>query len=84
MGLDTAELLIDLERRFHLDIPDQEFLRIETVGELHRWLCTVLNSSDWTEEAVWTELREVVLHHFDVEPEKVSEETSFIRDLGAS
>ena len=84
MGLDTAELVIELERRFHLDIPDQEILRIETVGELHRWLCTVLNSSDWTEEAVWTELREVVLHHFDVEPEKVSEETSFIRDLGAS
>ncbi len=83
VGLDSVELVLEIERRFQIEIPDRELYKMTTVGEMHRWLHRALDTTVWSEEAIWNELREIVYRHFDISPEEVRPETSFVDDLGA-
>ena len=35
MGLESVELMMDVEDRFEIAIPDSEMEQIQTVGDLH-------------------------------------------------
>lgn len=45
MGLDSVELILAIEDKFQIHIPDEEVSRIATVGELHRLILSKLESS---------------------------------------
>lgn len=93
LGLDNVELLMAIEKRFQVDIPDSEAGAIATVGDMHSWLCRKLREREltlsgrsainWTDEEIWTELRLVVLGQLNVPPEAVRPEAHIVYDLGA-
>lgn len=88
MGLDNVELLMAIERRFQIDIPDSEAGAMGTVGDVHSWLCRKLREREltlagqsaisWTDEEIWTELRLVVLDQLNVPPEAVRPEAHIV------
>lgn len=91
MGLDSVELLMAIERRFQIDIPDAEAGSIATVGDMHSWLCRKLHqpdpslsgqvANDLTDEEIWIELQLVVIDQLNVPLEAVRPEAHFVYDL---
>ncbi len=43
MGLDTVELVMEMERAFGITIPDEEAEKIQTVGQAHRYIVAMLS-----------------------------------------
>lgn len=83
MGLDTVELILVTEDRFGIEIPDPVAETLTTVGALHNFVVAELERTGRPRDAdrVFTELRELICHHFAVEPEEVVAEASFVKDL---
>ena len=91
MGLDSVELLMEVEREWDLEIPDAAADRLATVGDLY-WL--VLDGLSARARAtgapapdppqVWARLVAIIARELGVEPGRVRPEASFRGDLGAS
>lgn len=93
MGLESVELLMAIERRFQVEIPDSEAVTMMTVGEVHLWLCKTLGEREpslagqpaiaWTDDEIWTELRLVIVDQLRVPSEAVTPQAHIVHDLGA-
>jgi len=46
MGLDTVELIMAIEERFGIEIPDKEASEMRTVGDMQRFILSKVNVSD--------------------------------------
>ena len=44
MGLDTIELVMEVEETFNIDIPDEAAAEMMTVGELYEFIVNISNS----------------------------------------
>jgi acyl carrier protein len=76
MGLDTVELVIEVEKAFDIAILDADAERIATVGQSSK-------SQGWDRQEVWECLRAIIVTQLGVAPEDVVESASFVNDLGA-
>ena len=86
MGLDTVELVMEIEKEFELEIPDEAASNISTVGEMHSWLLTELQRLGRPKvdsAQVYGRLRELICHQLGVKPEAVVPSARFVKDLGA-
>ena len=87
MGLEAVELIIEIEEYFQVQISDLEFANIYTVGDLHICLVDRLKSEKqdkFTEsdaQSIWQQVCRIVAYVACVEPEELSSETSFYKDL---
>jgi len=86
VGLDTVELVMQVEKHFRVDIPDSEASHLATVGMLHSWV--VADSIVWAgpqvdPQRVFVELRELICTQLGVDPSEVVSEARFVQDLHA-
>lgn len=97
MGLDSVEMLMEVERTFQVTLSDEEAERLETVGDLHAWLCRELGCREplqptldgasaraWTDEEAWRVLILIVSDHLGVPVEVIRPDSHIVHDLGAS
>jgi len=91
MGLETVELVMDVEDAFDISIPNEMAQRIQTVGQLHDAVVTLLRANDnrdWLsrtdfENQVWHQLCELTAQvATDVKTSQITRDTRFIQDLG--
>ena len=78
MGLDTVELVMDLEERFDTAIPDDAAEQIQTVGELHAFLMRRIRNqaSDICPSAtLFYPIRRLLVDEFSVERKQVRPST---------
>lgn len=95
MGLEMAEVAMDVEDLFKISIPDNEGEWLRRAGDLHRLISNQLakrnwsrNLDDpvgpkWTEDEVWGELQQIIARVLVVPLERVTKESHFVNDLGA-
>ena len=84
MGLDTVELVMQVEKHFGIDIPDSEASELVTVGMLHSWVVAELNRVGRPQvdpQGVFVELRELICNQLGVEHSKVVPEARFVQGL---
>jgi hypothetical protein len=76
MGLDSAELVMDIEEAFGITFPD-EGLPLKTCGELLDFVLTEMRKRGSTDEqAGWRKLREMISKFVkNYAPEKITRET---------
>ncbi|MEE9344534.1 MAG: hypothetical protein V3U88_02900 [Methylococcales bacterium] len=86
MGLESVELVMAIEEEFDINIPDEEAGNFDTVGKLYRHIVDVLyqsgRSGQVDESDVWERMKDVIVSQLGVRPEQVTEDASFVSDLG--
>ena len=81
MGLDTVELVMEIEQAFDISIPDDRASRMLTVGDVYEFILEktgdTLQSNTCLKAAAFYELRR------HVERSAVVRSARFVQDLGA-
>ena len=87
MGLETVELLMDIEDHFHVRLPDDDASDCITVGDLQNLLVRELSGgrpeTPELRTAVWTGTLKVLKKHGHP-AEKVRPESKWIGDIAAN
>lgn len=82
MGLDSVELVLEVEEVFKIKIPDEEANRIRSVGELYDSILVKTAGRGIQPEQVWNDLKNIFVKSFGVAPEEIKKEAWIVRDLG--
>ena len=84
MGLDTVELVMDVEKAFGLDLPEPELNAVLTIGDLHAVVMRHANIPAGSPAAAqcWERLVEVVVESTAVKREHVIPTARIRADLG--
>lgn len=86
MGLDTVEFVLWAEKKFGIDIPDEDVTHLYTVGEFCRYLAKALATRDGQKAPGQTTIYAVVVDclvgEFRVPRERISPDSRFVKDLG--
>lgn len=82
MGLDTVELVMDVEREFNIKIPDENAVKILTVGEFYDFVISRLKEQgrSYDDKEVWEKLKNCIVA-FGPEPDEVIPEARIVDDL---
>lgn len=84
MGLDTVELIMQVEKTFAITIPDHEAEKMVTIGDMHDCVmrATVADGRALDSDQVWNQITEILAEDYGVPRVKISRKAAFIRDLG--
>jgi acyl carrier protein len=84
MGLDSVELVMAVEEHFGISIPDDDASTLVTVGKLHHWVVSELQSlkrHGVDPTVVFDELRQLICDQLGVSADRVVSEARFVQDL---
>ena len=79
MGLEGVELAMEVEERFATSVPDSDLVRMQTVGDLHKFLMTRIRSqgSDvCPSAAMFYPIRRILIDQFGLDRKLVRPATS--------
>lgn len=84
MGLDTVELVMDVEREFDISFSIAESQAIFTVGDLHKSIVAKVQEScrEADAELIWTRLVTILSNGYGVPKAKITRKARIVRDLG--
>lgn len=89
MGLDSLELILAIEKKFDLEIPDADAREMITVGDMydfvHRALvrrAQVTRGPDPDEERLWNDVLDIIVEEIGTERRRLVRGARFIGDLG--
>ncbi len=81
MGLDSVELLMNVEAHFGLEIPDADASAMQTVGDLHAYIVRHAQPTP-SPDASWEWLRSMIAEEFGVDLRRVVPTATIVQDLG--
>jgi len=86
MGLDAVELIMLVEDRFEIQIPDNEAEQIATVGQLLDYVIEKLNADPNKVDLSQDEIKEIIIdfiHNITgVSKSEITLDSTFTNDLG--
>lgn len=83
MGLRGVELVLQVEEKFQIEIPDAAAAKIATVRDLVDFIAARVSHSNWPRERVFAVTRDIIVELLDVDPARVTEQAHLVDDLGA-
>ena len=86
MGLDTVELVMAFEEDFAIDIPNEAAESMVTVGDVVDYICGELGRRGDRPDAaaVYRRVIDITARHLNIDRDRITRSSSFVRDLGAS
>jgi acyl carrier protein len=81
MGLEIVELIIRLEEKFAIEIPDADAERLATIEEIEHYIAGRLDIPAEERDALFERIRAIVVDELGVPPGKVRRETRLVEDL---
>jgi hypothetical protein len=88
MGLDLVEMVMELEKEFELDMPDEDLRPMRTVGDFYLYVerrladAGRLTATGRFEGELWSRYLAVVERETGVPKVRLRPEAEFYRDLG--
>jgi acyl carrier protein len=89
MGLDSVEIIMEIEDRFGIEITDAEAARCARVGDLLACVMAKREAGEtakpqreqWTRPQVLEEIRDIIVEQAGVRRERITLDTSLTGDL---
>jgi acyl carrier protein len=89
VGLDSVEIIMDIEDRFGIEITDAEAARCAAVGDLLGCVIAKLEAGEttkpqpaqWTKPQVLEEIRDIIVEQVGVRRDRITLEASLTGDL---
>ncbi len=81
MGLETVELVMEIEDKFNIQISNEDASNFETIGDIFENIIKVLNIKKENEELIWEKLKKIVILQLGVKPNQVTKDARIIKDL---
>jgi len=93
MGLDSVELVLDIEETFEIVLSDEEAEKALTPGILTDIVFSKVNNScsalscrsqsaTWSREEVFLKIRKITSEHLGIDESDILETSLFVQDLG--
>ena len=84
MGLDTVELVMEVEHKFDIMIPNEAAEAICTVGDLHAFIIGELIRCGRTldSDEAWRSIVTILTDRFGIPAKKIRHDARIVRDLG--
>lgn len=84
MGLELVEIALAVEEEFKIEISSEDGSIWRTCGDLSDYVTAALNARGdvKSEEAVWLQLKQIIVEQIGVKPEEVTREARFVEGLG--
>ena len=90
MGLDTVDLVVTIEKTFHISIPNPEAAQIVTVGNIHDCVWKHLSAKPAylqrekliTRKEIEQAINELIANFAGIELHEITPEKSITNDLG--
>lgn len=86
MGLDSVDLIVQIEKAFDIQIPDSEAEKISTVGHLYacveRHYVALTKDSGPDRLDIQTVINHILTERFGIEPQEIAPNKSLTNDLG--
>ena len=84
MGIDTVELVLQIEEEFKIDIPDEDAQKIVTVGDMARYIekTTAASQMPCTFEYSLNRVIRILVDDFGVKRQLISSSSRFVNELG--
>ena len=85
MGMDTVELVMNVEKTFDIDISNRDAEGFRFVGDIHNQVIQTLRDRGQLvdEAAIWETLRQLIIDQLGVRPDQVTPTADILADLGA-
>lgn len=84
MGLESVELVMEIEERFGISMSDADAALISTVGDLQRFIVAACEETEQqvTPDEAWTWLRDFLEHRYRIPRDKITLDARIGPDLG--
>lgn len=85
MGLETVEIVLEIEDAFSISIPDDRANRVRTVGdlvELVRELVVAKRGNDARVMSIEPHVRLIVSDQLNIPLQRIASDSRFVEDLG--
>ena len=85
MGLDTVEVVINIEKKYKIEISDEDAASIATIGEIAAYIVVTTklqNNDEYEFDDVVDYLKNMIHKDFDVPLEKIEINSHVVFDLG--
>ena len=82
MGLDIADLTMNIEDTFDIQFPERLVVPVKTAGDLHALIVAEMSKREVPDEdAVWNKLVELICKFGKMNPARVQRTSRLIEDL---
>jgi hypothetical protein len=84
MGLDTVELVMEIEQTFDISISDADARKLYTVGDIHRYILVARHAAGrpLVAEEAWNQVCDILEHSYGVRRSKLTPDARIVADLG--
>jgi len=80
-GLDTVEFLIDLEKEFDIEIPDEDAELLGTVGEIGKYVCKH-STNEISYDLALRKIIAILVNNYGVKEGQANATSHVVYDLG--
>jgi acyl carrier protein len=84
MGLDSVELVMDIEHEFGLRIPNKEAERLAVLGDMHSYIVRALQGRGERVDPddIWRRMTALLVTSYGVDPASITRSAHIVSDLG--
>jgi acyl carrier protein len=82
MGLDSVEIVLELEETFAIDIPDADAEAVQTVGDLTALVRDLANLPPELDDATFEKIAAIIADQMAYPKDRITRQSRLIEDLG--